>query len=131
MIKTLTISIEWKKSSMWGMNPHATAEVTHFDGTYETKTGYKASGCGYDKASTVVAAICNDFLLDRLKKKRTTTKHPYGIYCSKDRRSFNGGVGMACYIDIARFLGGRFEILASGQTFDVYRITFKGVKCKS
>ena len=127
MIKTLTISIEWKKSRTWGMNPHATAEVTHLDGTYETKTGYKASGCGYDKASTVVAAICNDFLMDRLKKKRTTTKHPYGVYCGKDkdRRRFEGGVGMACYIDIARFLGGRFEILASGHTFDVYRITFK------
>ena len=52
-VKSITITIEWKKSRTWGMNPNANAQVEYKDGTYDTGSA-SASGCGYDKESTVI-----------------------------------------------------------------------------
>lgn len=60
-VKRLTINIEWVKSRTWGHNPHATAEVEFHDGTFTRRDGFRASGCGYDKESTVVADILRLF----------------------------------------------------------------------
>ena len=49
----LSVSVEWKRSSVWGHNPTATARTD--DGTF---TGY-ASGCGYDKESAAVGEALN------------------------------------------------------------------------
>ena len=46
---TYPLSMEWKKSRMWGANPTL---------TYKGTTVAKASGCGYDKESAALA----DFL---------------------------------------------------------------------
>lgn len=139
-VKSLTISIEWKKSRMWGHNPHATAMVSYHDGTYEHREGYKASGCGYDKASTVVAEIFNDFLnyklwaipLDILQNKERG-KTPYGIVAHYESGKFNtdgidrnyryysGGIGMSCFPAISEYIGGKFETVANGNSFDVYK----------
>lgn len=58
----ITIAIEYKRSSMWGYNPHAhvRASVSNNNNrviAQDTSTDY-ASGCGYDKTS---AAICYAF----------------------------------------------------------------------
>lgn len=62
--------------------------------------------------------------------------HPYGItyyggetkpYKGRDgkvyidRPAYNGGVGTSSYYDIAEFIGGKFECLAGGKSFDVYK----------
>ena len=141
-VKKLIVSIEWKKSRMWGNCPSAEAKVYFQDGTFERRDGYRAGGYGYDKESTVVAQIFNDFLRYKLYQKHKwedsinceKTNHPYGVYyygggVDKDTRdtryyirkpSFNGGVGMSCYPSIGKFLGGTLEHTASGKTFDVY-----------
>jgi hypothetical protein len=143
-VKSLTISIEWKKSRMWGSNPHASAEVHFQDGTFERREGYTAGGCGYDKTSTVVAEIFDDFLKYKLWGKLPTEKkyhingekrdRPYGVsfgdYPIGDGkendvkipyRQFSGGIGMSCFPAISEFIGGTFETVASGKSFDVYR----------
>ena len=63
--QTLTacrVSVEWKKSRVWGYNPAVTVDAwtVDTDGAQEcaTTTG-RASGCGYDKQSTAIAEAFN------------------------------------------------------------------------
>ena len=138
-IKSITINIEWKRSQMWGSNPNCTAEVSFQDGTFERSPVYKASGCGYDKESTVIAEVFNSYLKYKLwefTEFNGLLKHPvknqyykkeeipYGIYLPFTGFtwvSFNGGIGTSCYNSISEFIGGKFEHVASGKTFDVFK----------
>lgn len=149
-VASLTIIIEWKKSYTWGMNPNASVEVEykHADFTkgeakFERSDGYRCSGCGYDKESTVIADIFNRYLRYKLYQKRELkstingeeVNHPYGVYyyngdigekCANgyiDKPMYNDGVGTSCYYDIAKFIGGRFENVANGKTFSVFKYT--------
>lgn len=123
-VKSFTIAIEWKRSRMWGNNPHAEAKVEYQDGTFARLDGFTCSGCGYCKESTVIAEIFNALLKYRLHEIGTKKgKRPYGIYMRKDYKSYSGGIGTSCYPAIAKFIGGKFETIASGNTFDVYKYT--------
>lgn len=142
-VESLTISIEWFKSRTWGYCPRADVAVTFKDGTFTRRDGYTASGCGYDKESTVIASIFNDFLKYKLYQKhkwtdrinQETTNHPYGVYyygggTDKPREdgyiskpSFNHGVGTSCYYKISEFIGGKFENVTNGKSFGVFKYT--------
>ena len=145
-VKEITITIEWKHSRTWGNCPRATAAITYKDktageygtGFYRTDEGkYYASGCGYDKESTVIAEIFNDFLKYKLWQKtpeqlkraeydykwKEENRAPYGIYSGENYRHFDGGIGVNCYKHISEYIGGKFENVASGKTFDVYKYT--------
>lgn len=130
-VKELRIDIEWKPSRMWGYNPHAEYWCEYADGHTEYGKA-TCSGCGYDKASTVLAEIFNKTCCGMLWRKRNSRKDaPYGIYHAgknKDKNGwpyFEGGIGVECYGRIAAFLGGTFRRVASGKTFDVYVAEFK------
>lgn len=144
LVKSLTITIEWRKSRMWGNKPHAEAQVSFKDGTFERANGFTCSGCGYDKESTVIADIFNKYLKYKLYQKHQwktrinsneKINYPYGVnYYNGDvgktyengyisTPCYNGGVGTSCYYRIGEFIGGRFENIASGKTFDVYKYT--------
>lgn len=134
-VKRLTISIEWKKSRMWGSNPTASGAIEYIDGTYGNMAEERASGYGYDKESTVIAGIFNQCLKyklwaladDAIKGGHGSGDNgpaPYGINMYGNQRSFDGGIGAGCYYKIAEYLGGKFEHTASGKTFDVYTVTF-------
>jgi len=127
-VKKMTITIEWKKSSTWGNNPNATAEVHFKDGTLERSQVYKCSGCGYDKESTVIAQIFNDYLRYKLWEiedaKHIQKGKPYGIRLNYEFSPYyEGGVGANCYYSISEFICGKFEHIAGGNTFDVYQYT--------
>lgn len=124
-VKQIDINIEWKKSRTWGNCPKATAEVFFTDGTHDRFIA-TASGCGYDKESTVIADVFNEYLKYTLwaKEEQDNKDKPYGVCLSYDYSPyFQGGVGTDCYYAIAEFIGGKFERVASGLTFDVYRLT--------
>lgn len=105
-VRDLEIFVEWKKSSVWGNCPHATAYVTFEDGTREEFKTY-ASGCGYDKYSSVIGDVFNEYCRGMLYKKRNTRKKvPYGI--ALDTCSFMRGVGGESYTrsdGVAKFIG--------------------------
>lgn len=126
-VKKMTVTIEWKKSPTWGFCPKAEASIYFEDGSFGKVQGYKASGCGYDKESTVFASICNDVLKYSLWNvtEEARKKAPYGVRFNDEyNHYFEGGVGMSCYYNIAEFLGGKLEHTANGKTFDVYTIEF-------
>ena len=133
-VKAITIAIEWRKSRTWGNNPHAEARVEFHDGTFRRMDGLTASGCGYDKESTVIAEIFNAFLLYKLYGPLPSdyreylngeqVNKPYGVYLPGDWSAhYEGGIGTSCYYNISKFIGGTFEHIASGKTFDVYKYT--------
>ena len=126
LVKEIIISIEWKKSYMWGNCPRCKAEIRFKDGSYERSPKYTAFGCGYDKESTVVAHVFNDYLKYKLYNNLTLvegkTSTPYGIRCD-EWKSYEGGLGINCYYSISKAINGNFEHVASGKTFDVYKYT--------
>jgi hypothetical protein len=148
-VKEITITVEWRRNRRWGFNPHATAQVRYHNGMSAMSDGFTCSGCGYDKASTVVAEVFNKYLLykiwnkplrqcqrsDNWQKKR---KAPYGIVRTSIKKdwgimeycSFSGGIGISCYFDIAKWMGGEFKTIAFGNTFDVYQYIDKVRKPK-
>lgn len=155
-VSNITIEIEWSRSRTWGHNPHATARVNYKDGTYITQQGFKASGCGYDKESSVIADIFNTFLSYKLYRpmKKTHKSYygfdgqfkmslPYGIaihkhkkftgangdiYPKSESRYFEGAIGTDCYYDIANAIGGKFEHTANLHHADCFVYTDKSKK---
>lgn len=63
-VKSVDISIIWKRNRIWGYNPTATVNVHTSAGTF-TATG-TASGCGYDKRTAAVGSALNE--IDAIKK---------------------------------------------------------------
>lgn len=134
-VKEMTITIEWTKSRTWGSNPHASAKINFMDGSFIRSEGYTASGCGYDKESTVIGEIFNNFMKYKLwqipyeviaNSRPTNIENPapYGIHAYLvNSRSYGQGIGTNCYYDIAKYIGGKFEHISSGKTFDVYKYT--------
>jgi hypothetical protein len=146
-VKSIKITIDWKRSYMWGNNPHLSATIEHHDGGYSYANA-TAGGCGYDKESTVIADIFNQFLkyklwskpYEELRQGDKGNKYngggdkensaPYGISSGRyetrlnnivEHRGFSGGIGTSCYYAISQFIGGTFKKIASGKKFDVYQ----------
>lgn len=127
-VKSIIIRIDWTRGT-YGNTPHARANVCFKDGTSGSFNGYTAGGCGYDKESTVIAAIFNDFLRYKIYRKRAG-ETPYGIYNRQNMPdwnipSFNGGVGTSCYYSIADYIGGQFKNVESGKRYDIFKYTDK------
>jgi hypothetical protein len=137
-VKCLTITIEWRKSRMWGSNPHAEAKVEFWpiagQDNYDRRGGYTCGGCGYDKESTVIAEIFNHYLKYKLWQKTPENaragvmmdgyrRDVYGVsfHENGNHRYYAGGIGTSCYEAISVFIGGKWEKIASGSTFDVYQ----------
>ena len=131
------ISIEWKKSKIWGSNPKAEAWATFINKSGHTESLYVCSGsvggCGYDKQSTAVANCLNQIKevlkpLFSIKNDNIYIKNHdligygagYGIL-----PIIEGGVGVNCYNRIFDKVGYNFTAIASGKNYDVYTITKK------
>ncbi len=120
-VKALSISIEWKKSRTWGYNPHLEADIYFQDGTSDVFRS-TASGCGYDKESQVISDLFNYCLKYKVYEREELVKDfPYGVRLSEFGAYYSGGIGTDCYYKIAEFIGGKFEKVASGKTYDAYK----------
>ena len=138
----LIITLEWKKSYMWGMNPRAS-----------TNYGFQGSsigGCGYCKTSTATAEALNSHApilkalylkeCERLRelKKSTMSKEDQEKYLS--RRSFvgygtgygvmpyfEGGVGVSSHESTCKKIGLNMRSISDTPHVNVY-IVDKGVQ---
>jgi hypothetical protein len=118
-VKEITFSIEWSR----GGNPTLTAKAYHIDGTTSVVTS-RAGGYGYCKESTVIADAFNSLLKYKLYQLDNSDSIPYGIYLNRNGYTgYSGGIGVSCYYSISELIGGKFEKLASGKTFDAYKLT--------
>ncbi|MFA7254351.1 MAG: hypothetical protein WC107_07450 [Patescibacteria group bacterium] len=132
--ESIVINIEWKKSRMWGYNPHAKARVHCKDGTFRTFET-TCGGCGYDKHSTVVAHLLNECLLGVLTRAYAKgVMIPYGATGCRDGiypPRFDDGVGMSCYDGdhgVLTAIGCSIMHTASGDSFDSWCITYPAPK---
>lgn len=136
----ITINIEWTKSATWGANPRGEGWVRFKlpEGMHsERKECAGVTGCGFDKLSTAVANVLNQFapLLKKLyaykdkELKKGNTKNlremfgygsGYGIL-----PRLEGGVGVECYPVILDKIGFKFTRISNGKSFDVFQITKK------
>jgi hypothetical protein len=120
-VKSIDFSIEWKKSRTWGNCPRLDAFVIYKDGTTDRLSAY-ASGCGYDKESTVLADVFNSVLKYKIYQIPEGANLPYGIRADL-YKGFSGGIGVNCYYEIGKAIGGTFVRTATGKTFDAYKYT--------
>lgn len=129
--ESIKISVEWKKSRMWGMNPNAKAFIQTKEQTGYTTYSGSIGGCGYDKLSTAIARCLNQSkeLLKLLyaKKNRNVEANNVELFGYGSGYGllpyFEGGVGVSCYPKIFESIGYEFRTVATGKTFDVYEIT--------
>lgn len=139
-LTAIKINIEWTKSATWGANPKGEgwAQFRTKDGMHsERKSCAGVTGCGFDKLSTAVANVLNQFdsvlkalykYKEKELKKGTNTGlrdmfgygSGYGIL-----PHFEGGVGVECFPAIFDKIGFKFERISGGKTFDVFQITKK------
>jgi hypothetical protein len=121
------IAIDWKKSRMWGYNPHATVWVYYKDTS--SRTEGRASGCGYDKKSAAVgrALAGNAAFLEFLKDNRALKKaHAAKLYAvdsfrrgRKKELCFSiSGKGLGTLAEFLRFFGCYTVAEFGGETFD-------------
>lgn len=69
------------------------------------------------------AEVFNNYLKYKLHQlNRNGLDVPYGINLG-DYVYFSGAIGTNCYYKIADFIGGKFERIASGKSFDCYKYT--------
>ncbi len=136
----LVITLEWKKSSMWGSNPKA---YTNFG--FE---GSSIGGCGYCKTSTATAQALNSYLpllkmlylrknkeLGNLKKEYTEQNGFKGISQNHINAEvlgygsgygivprFEGGVGVSSHERIIEKLGFKMRSVTDTPNTNVYTV---------
>lgn len=79
-VESITIRVDWKRSSYWGWNPTATVEIYGSNGWKKAED--KASGCGYDKRSAAVGGAMGK--IDELIK----------ILCDMKEAAMEAGIGL-------------------------------------
>jgi hypothetical protein len=123
-IEQIKISVEWKKSYTWGMNPHVELSAYSCNNCYTSTAS--ASGCGYDKESQAVAEALNSIygIKKLLVKKIDFIKEqkPYGITTHNIIPCFSGGVGMNCFTSFFKEINWNVSEM-HGKTYDCYIFT--------
>ena len=122
-IEQIRISVEWKNSASWGMNPHVELSAYSCNNRYTAKA--TASGCGYDKESQAIAEALNSIdgvrklLIEKLDY--INEKKPYGINQYGIIPAFSGGVGTRCFTSFFKDIGWKVTEMHS-KTYDSYVI---------
>lgn len=116
----ITITVEWKSSRTWGMNPTAYAQVG-----YKRFESRSISGCGYCKESTAVAESLNQIegvLRLLIEAYDNGVELPYGVVYYSGYPKFEGGVGPDCYWRTFEKLGYSCRTISSTKYTTVYQV---------
>ena len=121
-VKRIEMEIEWRRSRTWGNSPHLTGHVVFADGTFDRGEA-TASGCGYDKHSTVMAEFLNEHMKGMLWRAMRRKGSPYGVSMRKGEAPyFEGGVGYESTVAVMKWLGFKCEE-HHGRIYDSYVFT--------
>ena len=134
VLKQISITVEWKKSRMWGYNPTAEITFSYTDGTFERDTSGSIGGCGYDKESTATGQVLSEnlSLLSELYARQEEIMDEWKNDSSIRRERlnygaghgvlpyFDGGVGFNCHRHILEKLGFTQISETNGKHFNVY-----------
>ncbi|QGH72880.1 MAG: hypothetical protein [Podoviridae sp. ctrTa16] len=122
------ISVEWKRNSTWGANPTAEADIRAAD-YYNSYSSGSIGGCGYDKLSTAVAKAVNQspsvlklLFTKVVENPGKSYEELFGYGVSGMFPKLSEGVGVSCYNGVFEKLGWIFETVASGKTYDCFKI---------
>lgn len=127
-VESITIRVDWKRSSVWGYNPTARVDIYGSNGWNHATDS--ASGYGYDKRSAAVGGALSS-MPEMLKilcdmKEKYMDEHPenekyieYGtghgaIPC------FKGGVGFSCFARILKKAGFKPVVMDEGGKYSDY-----------
>jgi|TARA_Y100000034_G_scaffold70935_1_gene85494 hypothetical protein len=137
----LVITVEWKKSTMWGSNPRS---YNNYGFVSES-----IGGCGYDKLSTATADALNNHLpllkmlciakeraIKDCNKTKAKNKDGKDLSTSDINRQylgygsgyfyipkFEGGVGVSCHKSIVEGLNLKWDNVTSTNNTDVFLIS--------
>lgn len=122
----LIITVEWKRSRIWGMNPRASTNYGF--------VGSSISGCGYCKLSTATAEALNSFTpLVRLMYEKVNEALKHGLVNNRETLGygsghgilpyFEGGVGVTSHQKIVEGLGLKWSYITSTDSVDVFQIS--------
>lgn len=123
-IKSMIITIDWKRASMGAMQSKATASIIYKDGRHARVETARTGGYGYDKESTSFSQLFNDVLRNKVINKRK--QPPYGLTLKSGYYLpyFGYGVGVSCYFRIVGYMGGNMKTLSYTDTVTVYEVKF-------
>lgn len=128
-VESVSISVEWKRSKIWGYNPTATATIT--TKTHRERYTASASGCGYDKLTAAVGAALNQSASIKkmlyTAKEKSLSEHYTEFKQTESNREFihygagygvlpyfEGGVGMTSFYGVFEKCG--YKCTASNET---------------
>jgi len=122
MPKVINISVEWKRSAVWGFNPSATVAAASI------RTYGRASGCGYDKESAAIASALNanpEMLKIIYEYINKGGELPYGVSVWAGLPSFTGGCGINCLRSTFETCGYEWRQVGTGKLFNCYTVEKK------
>ena len=117
--KYIDVSVEWKKSSVWGYNPTATVTAD------KRRTDGRASGCGYDKESAAIASAMNsnpEIMRILYEHAESGEEFPYSVNLFAGVPVFDGGCGVNCFYSVFAACGYKWRCTGSGKLFNCYSI---------
>lgn len=126
------VTVEWKRSAMWGKNPRATAKIKAGNGT-TVLTGSTVLGCNFDKLSEAIARVLN--ASDAIKKvlyqkfeealqnnPAASFREVLGYGSGYELPEFAGGCGVSTIREIFKKCGFTFEEIANVSNFNVFEV---------
>lgn len=126
----IIVSMRWLQST-YGYCPRASMRYRDTQGWHNVDNAAYAGGWGYDKTSTILADVLNQFrgLRWSLRRKNYNNK-PYGVYKSEynDGMYFDGGIGVSAYYRVCDWAGYKLKHMVESKNFDVFTITRKGIR---
>lgn len=135
-VESITIRVDWKRSSVWGYNPTARVDIYGSNGWNHATDS--ASGCGYDKRSAAVGGALSS-MPEMLKilcdmKEKYMDEHPDTEYKKPGSNEkyieygagygaipyFEGGVGFSCFARILKKAGFKPVVMDEGGKYSDY-----------
>lgn len=125
LVKEIKISVDWKRSQLYGLNPMAEVSAWTEKGEVYITKSRRVTGYGFCKLSTAVAEALNDNkAIMSIMHVCESENLPYGVnaFHRQPNAIFVGGVGVDCYFEVFDAIGLVCTEVSNADTFNSYYI---------